>query len=416
MYLKRKKSLSKLVQQTRPCGAGSTSHPRAHQKLERQREGKKIRERISSQHPPPSPCLSPSQPTSLCHSREEEAIHFLPLTFFYNSGIASRVTSPSSLKLRFDILTSAMDSLSSVSPTTVALPPSNPLHYRHQRYWRRQIPVHSCSRNYHQFPCLSTFFSGPSSLEPLRRKSSRDLCSKSIDGGDVDEEEEEDEDVERALHLDGRIPGTSDAFVKQVSSRAYDMRRHLQQSFDSSSYDVLDANPWRESSKPVYVLTHKEDQLCTMKTRRNRSEVERELGLLFSKGKKRESDFGNQAKQSRNGKKFQMLVEDIREGILVFEDQNEAFKYCDLLQGGGQGCEGVAEIEASSVRTTKQDNLQFHHIILLRCYLKSHAVLQVFDLCRNTRALAVLFRRGRTPPQPERLKLNLRARKHSLED
>lgn len=46
-----------------------------------------------------------------------------------------------------------------------------------------------------------------------------------------------DEELERALRMDGTIPSTSDAFVKQVSSRAYDMRRHLQQSFDSSSYD-----------------------------------------------------------------------------------------------------------------------------------------------------------------------------------
>jgi hypothetical protein len=36
--------------------------------------------------------------------------------------------------------------------------------------------------------------------------------------------------------------------------------------------------------------------------------------------------------------------------LQVFEDENEAAKYCDLLQGGGKGCEGVAEIEASSVR------------------------------------------------------------------
>lgn len=35
----------------------------------------------------------------------------------------------------------------------------------------------------------------------------------------------------------------------------------------------------------------------------------------------------------------------------VFEDQNEAARYCDLLRGG-QGCEGVAEIEASSVRNS----------------------------------------------------------------
>lgn len=36
--------------------------------------------------------------------------------------------------------------------------------------------------------------------------------------------------------------------------------------------------------------------------------------------------------------------------LQVFEDENEAAKYCDLLQGGGKGCEGVFEIEASSVR------------------------------------------------------------------
>lgn len=47
------------------------------------------------------------------------------------------------------------------------------------------------------------------------------------------------------------------------------------------------------------------------------SEVERELGLLFSKGGSRRSSIGNQTKQSRSGSKFQMLVEDIREGVLV---------------------------------------------------------------------------------------------------
>ena len=37
--------------------------------------------------------------------------------------------------------------------------------------------------------------------------------------------------------------------------------------------------------------------------------------------------------------------------LQVFEDEKEAARYCDLLEGGGQGCEGVAEIEASSVCT-----------------------------------------------------------------
>lgn len=202
--------------------------------------------------------------------------------------------------------------------------------------------------------------------------------------------DDDDDEVERALGMDGSIPRTSDEFVKRVSSRAYDMRRHLNQTLDSSSYDVLETNPWRDDTKPVYVLTHKDNQLCTMKTRQNRSEVERELGLLFSKGDKRGLGIGNKAKQSRAGINFSMLVEDIRDGVLVFEDEDDATKYCDLLQGGGrgQGCEGIAELEASSV----------------------------FDICRRMRALAVLFRRGRTPPLPKSLEQNLRARKRSLED
>ncbi|KAK3042364.1 hypothetical protein RJ639_002410 [Escallonia herrerae] len=261
-----------------------------------------------------------------------------------------------------------MDSLSSVSPSIV-LPPGNPLRPRRHHHPRRRflIPL-SSPRHEHRLHFISTFSNLPCCLKPSRSRNADVWCKFS--GIGHGEEAEGDEEVERALHLDGTIPGTSDEFVKQVSSRAYDM--------------LLEANPWREPSKAVYVLTQRENQLCTMKTRRNRSEVARELGQLFSKGGK----WRNQPKQPEAGTEFQMLVEDIRDGVLVFEDENEAAKYCDLLQGGGQGCEGVAEIEASSV----------------------------FDLCRKMRALAVLFRRGRTHPLPESLKLNLRARKRSLED
>ncbi|XP_057948032.1 uncharacterized protein LOC131143751 isoform X2 [Malania oleifera] len=272
-----------------------------------------------------------------------------------------------------------MDSLPSVSPSFVLPPGGNPLRQRRCRTVICAGPGHSRLRL-----TLSSFFSLPCSPEFSKRRARAVSCELSggVGGGGAEEVDGGSDDVDRALHLDGGIPGTSDEFVKRVSSRAYDMRRHLHQTFDTSSYDVLDANPWRDTWKPVYVLTHKENQLCTMKTRRNRSEVERELGLLFSNAAKRRSEVGNQAKQSRTGTKFQMLVEDVREGVLVFEDQNEAVRYCDLMQGGGQGCEGIAEIDASS----------------------------------KMRALAVLFRRGRTPPLPESLQLNLRARKRSLED
>ncbi|XP_057509692.1 uncharacterized protein LOC130792224 [Actinidia eriantha] len=274
-----------------------------------------------------------------------------------------------------------MDSLSSISPSIV-LPPANSL--RHHRRRRISVIAHP---NHTRRSSLSSVLTLP---YPTCGTRTAEISCKSAARSAYGDEDEEREEVERALRLDGAIPGTSNEFVERVSSRAYDMRRNLQQTFDSSSYDVLETNPWRETSKPVYVLTHRENQLCTMKTRRNRSEVERELGMLFSKGGKRRPEIGKQAKQSRASTKFQMLVEDVREGVLVFEDESEAARYCDLLQGGGggQGCEGVAEIEASSV----------------------------FDLCQKMRALAVLFRRGRTPPLPDSLKLNLRARKRSLED
>ncbi|XP_051183071.1 uncharacterized protein [Lolium perenne] len=208
--------------------------------------------------------------------------------------------------------------------------------------------------------------------------SSRPPPPPSPEGGDGEDEEEQE--VERAMGMDGGIPGTSGELLRQVSSRAYGMRRHLMESLDALAYDVLETNPWREQPKPVYVLARRDNQLWTMKTRRNRSEVEQELGMLFSKG----GGSGVGTKSKYSGSKFSMLVEDVTEGVLVFEDEDDAVNYCDLLQG----CEGIAEIEASSV----------------------------FNLCRQMKALAVLFRRGRTPPTPQSLERDLRARNRSLED
>ena len=56
-------------------------------------------------------------------------------------------------------------------------------------------------------------------------------------GDDEREISEEIEDVERALGMDGGIPKTTEEFLRRVSSRAYGMRRDLQQTIDSISYD-----------------------------------------------------------------------------------------------------------------------------------------------------------------------------------
>ncbi|KAG8097049.1 hypothetical protein GUJ93_ZPchr0013g36330 [Zizania palustris] len=99
-------------------------------------------------------------------------------------------------------------------------------------------------------------------------------------------------------------------------------------------------------------------------------EVERELGS-FSQ---REGVLEVGTKSKYSGSKFNMLVEDIREGILVFEDEDDAVKYCDLLQGGGQGC---------------------------------------FNICHKMK-LSLSFRRGRTPPLPQSLDARLKGKKEII--
>ncbi|KAG0470203.1 hypothetical protein HPP92_016279 [Vanilla planifolia] len=255
----------------------------------------------------------------------------------------------------------------------LVFPRSNP----RRSYMLPLFPPSVACSGYGRRECLRKFVAGAASSFPTPG------------GGDRGEEGGDDGDeVEKALGMDGNIPGSSEEFLRRVSSRAYDMRCHLMQTIDSSSYEVLDRNPWREDSKPVFVLTQGDNQLCTMKTRQNQSEVERELELLFSRRAKWQGKVDNKAKNASSSSKFNMFVEDIRDGVLVFEDEREATSYCELLQDGKLHCEGIAELEVSSV----------------------------FDICRKMRALAVLFRRGRTPPLPKSLERNLRARKRSLED
>ncbi|KAF3636736.1 hypothetical protein FXO37_25302 [Capsicum annuum] len=126
-----------------------------------------------------------------------------------------------------------MDSLSSVSPAIVL--PNGKL-FRHHR---RRISSFSSNANSKPYPRYRiSIFNHNSSGSGSSRM--RICCKLSSNNGDKEKEDEEVgrfDEVERALRMDGTIPGTPNEFVEQVSSRAYDMRRHLQQSFDSSSYD-----------------------------------------------------------------------------------------------------------------------------------------------------------------------------------
>ena len=135
------------------------------------------------------------------------------------------------------LVSTRMDSVSLVSPTIVLPPPSDPL-----RPWWLVVSSLTAHHKNHRIPRL--FLSSSSRrrrrvLEVSCNWRSSGRFSQQEENSDGDEEEKEKEEVERALHMDGTIPGTSNEFVKQVSSRAYDMRRHLHQTFDSSSYDGI---------------------------------------------------------------------------------------------------------------------------------------------------------------------------------
>lgn len=137
-----------------------------------------------------------------------------------------------------------MESLPSVSPSSmsIVLPISSNNSALRMKTVLSCCPP--CKRSF--YPPLSAISLSSSNGSRSRRMRRRPLetascrsssISGSAGGGEDAAEEEEGDDFERALHMDGRIPRSSDQFVKQVSSRAYNMRRHLQQSIDCSSYD-----------------------------------------------------------------------------------------------------------------------------------------------------------------------------------
>lgn len=143
--------------------------------------------------------------------------------------------------------TTIMESLPSVSPSMFIVLPSNnsPLQLLRMKTQQRSQLRSRCPRISVYPLSAAPLFIEPSSSSSSNGSASRrrlpretSASCRACSGGSAREEDaEEEEDLERALHMDGRIPRSSDQFVKKVSSRAYDMRRHLQQSMDCSSYD-----------------------------------------------------------------------------------------------------------------------------------------------------------------------------------
>ncbi|GAQ86950.1 hypothetical protein KFL_003220120 [Klebsormidium nitens] len=193
---------------------------------------------------------------------------------------------------------------------------------------------------------------------------------------------------------ESEIPATSDEFLRKVSSESYTNLSKQMQEKEEASFEVLERDPWGEDNKMVYVLAQKEESLFTMKVRKDRSDVENEFTTLFpSIGSRQRWKRPEPAKPPAGDEqeptaRFSMHVDTVSEGILVFEDEDEATRFCGLLETDGRQDLSVVETDAPGL----------------------------FSLCQRSKAVAILFRQGVMPPLPDRLQRALRARKFSLDD
>ncbi|XWS34137.1 hypothetical protein CRYUN_Cryun21dG0014400 [Craigia yunnanensis] len=289
-----------------------------------------------------------------------------------------------------------MDSLSSVTPSIV-LPPSNPLPT--QRH-RPLVAVFSFATN-NRLPCLSSFFSVPSSKGRLSRVVD---CKCKLNGRDAREEDRDDDDVDgEKEEVERALIWTAEPFILlncksiawNVCSDNYlvaDEKCGWVDPLVSSEWTVFEIIPFyspycscnsnwnRKVRAPTILLSSQFPEFLKLKGSLDYCFLKEQSGVLELETKLNSLNLELRFRcwWRMLGKEPLLIsgckVEDLQLVTQVFEDENEAAKYWELMQGGGQGCEGVAEIEASSV----------------------------FDLCHKMRALAVLFRRGRTPPLPQK--------------
>lgn len=140
-----------------------------------------------------------------------------------------------------------MDALApSVSTSTAALPFLRPAGNSGRVYCSGRGRRSAAAATFGSYFGVPLFLSACSKGERRWRRGRGPPCA-SIGGGDGGDERSERksgeqssddvDDVERALGMDGGIPRTSGEFLRRVSSRAYGMRRDLQQTLDSISYD-----------------------------------------------------------------------------------------------------------------------------------------------------------------------------------
>eukprot|EP00793_Prasinoderma_coloniale_P006434 PRCOL_00001264-RA len=226
----------------------------------------------------------------------------------------------------------------------------------------------------------------------------------------------------RASAAGGEAEGGAEDLVPQSAEELLRRaRRHKEGAAgadDAKAFEVLEKEPstWRElemwgEPKEVYVLGT-QTGLFTLRTRRADNKLKKELGKVLGarftrRGENRTPLADNVADQPNAGTAFKppiqnysrktepprlpnlnkvVRVSDIRQGVLVFEDEEAAEHYAKAIEDEDMAPRGDDALYVAAVRSG-----------------------ELFDVVRESKHLAVVFRRGTAAPipSPKDLKMEL---------
>ncbi|CAL5227825.1 g10853 [Coccomyxa viridis] len=173
------------------------------------------------------------------------------------------------------------------------------------------------------------------------------------------------------------LPRSPAELLRHIQSDGYKQAQREQAQRVQSSFEILEGSPWLQS-RPVFVLATQQrdsDQglTYTLRVRVSKPEAESEISRVL--GKKRP-----------DGSAL-LSVSELRDGIVTFEDPDDAERYGNLLEAEGRLEVLVARVD-------------------------SH---ELFRASQGVRSVVVLLRKGCHLPLPEQLSSALRS-KRSLED
>ncbi|CAK0750131.1 hypothetical protein CVIRNUC_001966 [Coccomyxa viridis] len=173
------------------------------------------------------------------------------------------------------------------------------------------------------------------------------------------------------------LPSSPAELLRHIQSDGYKQAQADQAQRVRGSFEILEGSPWLQS-QPIYVLAVQQPDsehglTYTLRVRVSKPEAENELSRVLGKRRADGSPL--------------LSVSELRDGIVTFEDGDDAERYGNLLEADG-------------------------HMEVLVARADSH---ELFRAAQGVHSLVILLRSGCHLPLPEQLSAALRS-KGSWED